>query len=59
MKYFLQRLVKGVTPDIRSARVNAPSKKEIKLSESSARLIKNASFVTNNGNSSFHISSNP
>lgn len=52
------RLIKGITPDIKSSRVKAPAKntlpKEIQMSESSARLLKNASFLTNN-TSSFAI----
>ena len=59
--FSLQRLIKGITPDIKSTRTKAPAKnslpaKEIQMSESSARLLKNASFVTNNSqNSSFVI----
>ena len=59
--YLFQRLIKGITPDIKSTRTKAPAKnslpaKEIQMSESSARLLKNASFVTNNSqNSSFVI----
>lgn len=54
-----QRFIKGITPDIKSNRSKIPSKsaqeKEIQMSESSARLLKNASFLTNN-TQSFNIS---
>ena len=57
-----QRLIKGITPDIKSSRCKAPPKsalpKEIQMSESSARLLKNASFLTNN-TSSFNIENHP
>ena len=56
--FLFQRLIKGITPDIKSSRTKAPAKntlpKEIQMSESSARLLKNASFLTNNA-SSFNI----
>ena len=56
------RLIKGITPDIKSSRCKAPPKsalpKEIQMSESSARLLKNASFLTNN-TSSFNIENHP
>ena len=47
-----QRLLKGITADIKSKRMDkAMRDKEMKMSESSARLLKNASFLTNNTNS--------
>ena len=47
---FKERLTRGITPNIKSlARVNAPSKKDLKLSESSAKLIRNASSAANVG----------
>ena len=52
----LQRLIKGITPDIKSARSKAPPKavvKEMQMSESSARLLKNASFLTQNSSFNF------
>jgi len=59
---FRDRLIKGITPDIKSSRCKAPPKsslpKEIQMSESSARLLKNASFLTNN-TSSFNIENHP
>jgi len=45
------RFVKGITPNIISKRSTAPPKsvvKEMQMSESSARLLKNASFLTKN-----------
>ena len=50
------RLIKGVTPDIKSARVKAPPKtvvKDLQMSESSARLLKNSSFLTQNNSFNF------
>jgi len=50
------RLIKGITPDIKSARSKAPPKavvKEMQMSESSARLLKNASFLTQNESFNF------
>jgi len=50
------RITKGVTPDIKSARSKNPPKsvmKDLQMSESSARLLKNASFVTNNSSFNF------
>jgi len=50
------RLIKGITPDIKSARSKAPPKavvKEMQMSESSARLLKNASFLTQNSSFNF------
>ena len=58
--FLFQRFVKGITPDIKSARCKAPPKsvvKEMQMSESSARLLKNASFMTNN--SSFNVPEHP
>jgi hypothetical protein len=53
--YSFQRLVKGITPDIKSSRSKSKAKsalpKDIQMSESSARLLKNASFLTNNTSS--------
>ena len=49
--FILQRFVKGITPNIISKRSTAPPKsvvKEMQMSESSARLLKNASFLTKN-----------
>lgn len=59
---YRDRLIKGITPDIKSARTKAPPKavmKEMQMSESSARLLKNASFLTNNANSFNIPSANP
>ena len=53
---YFQRLIKGITPDIKSARSKAPPKavvKEMQMSESSARLLKNASFLTQNESFNF------
>ena len=47
----LQRFVKGITPNIISNRSKGPPRsvvKEMQMSESSARLLKNASFLTKN-----------
>ena len=53
----MQRLKRGITPDIKSNRIKAPAKRVLKpnesgpdigMSESSARLLKNSSFMTNN-----------
>jgi len=62
------RVIKGITPDIKSARVKAPPKKmkqnlsgpDLMMSESSARLLKNpssATFLTNmtSNPSSFNV----
>jgi len=56
------RITKGITPDIKSARTKAPPKsvmKDLQMSESSARLLKNASFVTNTSNSFNFPAENP
>ena len=54
-----QRLKRGITPDIKSNRIKAPAKRVLKPNESgpdiglvgtesSARLLKNSSFMTQN-----------
>ncbi len=55
--YLPQRLIKGFTPEISATRINKAKlqkEREIQMSESSARLLKSASFLTNN-TSSFNI----
>ncbi|CAB4058288.1 SLC6A1 [Lepeophtheirus salmonis] len=51
------RLIKGLMPNIKSNRIKAPAKnmseRELQFYESSARLLKNSSFVT--PNASFNI----
>ena len=56
LTFLLQRFIKGITPNITSSRVKAPPKaavKEMQMSESSARLLKNASFLTQNNSFNF------
>ena len=56
LAFLLQRFIKGITPNITSSRVKAPPKaavKEMQMSESSARLLKNASFLTQNNSFNF------
>ena len=57
MLSLFQKLLRGITPVIKSSRAKKAAMKgpgDIVLSESSAKLLKNASFMTNN-TESFNI----